>query len=134
MRYLLLVLLLGILSASETVHALDQVNFNVVMPDLTCGKGEQLPNECIVSGRMSARGPQTLNGPVTYYCDIRYTYVAAGSESQEIRFNGRVMLHGELTVTNGRGSQMLEAPVTISLSQKARRIELAEIGCYQGRK
>lgn len=134
MRYLLLALLLSILSVPGSAQALDQVNFNVVMPDLTCGKGEQLPNECTVSGRMSARGPQTLNGPVRYYCDIRYTYVAAGSENQEIRFNGRVMLHSELTVTNGRGSQMLEAPVTINLSQKARRIELAEISCYQERK
>lgn len=129
-RILLLFACAAIFMVTGTASALDPINVNLIMPDLTCGKGEQQPNECILSGRIAVRGPQTMNGPFKYYCDLRYTYVAAGSEQQEIRFNGRVLHHGEVTLTNGRARVVLETPVTITLSQKARRIELAEIACY----
>lgn len=130
MRRILPLVICSILTVPVAAVALDQITINVLMPDLTCGKGEQLPNECTLSGRLSARGPQSLNKPVNYYCDLRYTYVAAGSQQQEIRFNGRVIHHGEITLTGGRAQQSLETPVTITLSQKASRIELAEIACY----
>lgn len=130
MHRILPLVICSILAAPVTAFALDQITINVLMPDLTCGKGEQLPNECTLSGRLSARGPQTLQGPVKYYCDLRYTYVAAGSQQQEIRFNGRVIHHGEITLIDGRARQQLESPVTITLGQQARRIELAEIACY----
>lgn len=130
MHRILPLVICSILTVPVTAVALDQITINVLMPDLTCGKGEQLPNECTLSGRLSARGPQSLNGPVNYYCDLRYTYVAAGSQQQEIRFNGRVIHHGEITLVNGRARQPLETPVTITLSQKASRIELTEIACY----
>lgn len=130
MQRLLIILFASILLAPVGVQATDQITINVAMPDLTCGKGEQLPNECILSGRMSVRGPETLSGTVKYYCDLRYSYVAAGSEQQEIRFNGRVLHHGEVTLTRGRAKTMLETPITITLSEKARRIELADLACY----
>lgn len=130
MRQLLVLLVSIVLLAPVVVQATDQITINVAMPDLTCGKGEQLPNECILSGRLSARGPETVNGVVKYYCDLRYTYVAAGNEQQEIRFNGRVLHHGEITLTQGRARTILETPITITLSEKARRIELAELACY----
>ena len=123
---LLTVLLLFPVSAS----ALDQTTINVTMPDLTCGKGEQQPNECTLSGRLTARGPQSLKGLFKYYCDLRYSYVAAGSEYQEIRFTGRLLHRGEITLSNGRARTVLEVPVTINLPQKAQRVELAEISCY----
>jgi len=102
MHRILPLVICSILTVPVAAVALDQITINVLMPDLTCGKGEQLPNECTLSGRLSARGPQSLNGPVNYYCDLRYTYVAAGSQQQEIRFNGRVIHHGEITLVNGR--------------------------------
>lgn len=130
MYRLLLTLLSTLLLLPAAAAARDEITFNVAMPDLSCGKGEQQPNECTLSGRLSARGPQTLNGPVKYYCDLRYTYVAAGSAQQEIRFSGRVLHHGEITLANGRAQSTLEVPVSITLSQKALRVELADIACY----
>lgn len=130
MHRILPLVICSILTVPVAATALDQISLNLLMPDLTCGKGEQLPNECTLSGRLSARGPQSLQGPLKYYCDLRYNFIAAGSEQQAIRFNGRVIHHGEITLVNGRARQPLETPVTITLSQKASRIELTEIACY----
>lgn len=130
MQCALLIIIIALSLAPAAASALEPINVNVVMPDLTCGKGDQLPNECTLSGRLSARGPQTMNGPYKYYCDLRYSYMAAGSEQQEIRFSGRLLHHGEITLVNGRARMPLEVPVTITLSQKAQRIELTELACY----
>lgn len=129
-----LCLLCLLLLAPSSVLGFDQLNFNLVMPELSCGKGEQQPHECTLSGRFAVRGPNELTGAVRYYCDIRYSYVAAGSESQEIRFTGRTIYHGEVQVTNGRARLQLEVPLSVSVPQKARKIELAEVACYQDRK
>jgi hypothetical protein len=115
--------------AVTPLWAAESVNIQVSMPTLTCGKGDLAPEECILNGTMRLRGAETLNGPVRYYCDIRYTYVAAGNESQAIRFNGRIIYHGEATLTKGRAQQELAAPLTLKLSNQARQIEVAEIGC-----
>ena len=126
-----LLILAAILILPAVASALDQISINVALPNLTCGKDNQQPNECTLSGIVAARGPNTLNGPIKYHCDIRYTFVAAGSDQQEIRFPGRTLHHGELVMTNGRARVPLEVPVTITLSPEARRVELAELACYQ---
>lgn len=116
------------LSATPLLAA-EPVSIQVSMPSLTCGKDGLAPEECILNGTMRLRAAETLNGPVRYYCDVRYTYVAAGNESQAIRFNGRIIHHGEATLTNGRAQKELAAPLTLKLSERARQIEVAEIGC-----
>lgn len=109
--------------------AAEQVSIQVKMPALVCNKGVLEHNECILSGTMQTRGPEILNGPLRYYCVIRYSYVAAGSESQAIRFNGQVLHHGELTMVKGKGNKELAEQVVLKLSRHARQIEISEMGC-----
>lgn len=99
------------------------------MPSLTCGKDGLEPHECILNGTMRLRGADNLNGPIRYYCDVRYNYVAAGNESQAIRFNGRTLFHGEETLVQGRAKRELAEKLILKLSSNARQIEVAEIGC-----
>lgn len=89
------------------------------------------PNECILNGTMQLRGAERLNGPVRYFCGIRYSYVAAGSANQAIRFTGRVMFHGEEKLVKGRARLELAEKLTLKLSNQARQVEVAEIGCEQ---
>lgn len=116
------------LAASRT-SAAEPVSIQIAMPALTCNKAGQEHNECILSGTFRARGPEGLNGPLRYYCDIKYTYVAAGSASQAIRFNGRVLHHGEVTIEKGRAERNLAEQLTLKMSSRAHQVELAEIGC-----
>jgi hypothetical protein len=99
------------------------------MPSLTCGKDGAEQNECILNGTIRLRGADSMNGPVRYYCDLRYSYVAAGNESQAIRFNGRVLFRGEEKLVQGRAKRELVEKLTLKLSSNARQIEVAEIGC-----
>lgn len=126
-----LLILAVILTLPAVASAWDQISINVALPNLICGKDNQPQNECTLSGILVAHGPRTLTGPVKYHCDIRYTFVAAGSEQQEIRFPGRALHHGELVLTNGRARISLEVPVTLTLSPEAHQIELADLACYQ---
>jgi uncharacterized cupredoxin-like copper-binding protein len=114
---------------TTTVVAAEPVSIQVAMPSITCGKDGLEPNECILNGTMRLRGADNLNGPVRYYCDVRYSYVAAGNESQAIRFNGRVLFHGEEKLVQGRAKRELAEKLTLKLSSNARQIEVAEIGC-----
>lgn len=118
------------LSASPLVAA-EPVSIHVTMPSLTCGKDGMEPNECILNGTMQLRGAERLNGPVRYFCGIRYSYVAAGSANQAIRFTGRVMFHGEEKLVKGRARLELAEKLTLKLSNQARQVEVAEIGCEQ---
>ncbi len=111
------------------LYAAEQVFIQVAMPTLTCGKAGAEPNDCVLSGTLRARGPENLNGPLRYYCDIKYSYVAADNENQAIRFNGRILHHGELTLSKGRAQRELAEPLTLKLSSRAHRVEIAEIGC-----
>jgi len=111
------------------VLAAEPVSIQVAMPALACGKDGLEQNECILNGTMRLRGADNLNGPVRYYCDVRYSYVAAGNESQAIRFNGRVLFHGEEKLIQGRAKRELAEKLTLKLSSSARQIEVAEIGC-----
>lgn len=109
--------------------ALEPISIQIAMPTLTCGKEGLEQNECILNGTMRLRGADNLNGPVRYYCDVRYSYVAAGNESQAIRFNGRVLFHGEEKLVQGRARRDLAEKLTLKLSSNARQIEVSEIGC-----
>ena len=115
--------------APSPLNAAEPVSIQVAMPSLTCGKDGMEPNECILNGTMRLRGADNLNGPVRYYCDVRYSYVAAGNESQAIRFSGRVLFHGEEKLVQGRARRELAEKLTLKLSSQARQIEVAEIGC-----
>ncbi len=119
----------AVILTATPLLASDQLNIQVSMPTLNCGKGLLEPNECILGGTMKARGSESLNGSVRYYCDIRYTYIAAGSENQAIRFNGRVVHHGEITLVNGRAQKELIEKLTLKLTSHAKQIEVSEIGC-----
>lgn len=117
------------LTLSAPLLAAEPVSIQVGMPSLTCGKDGVELNECILNGTIRLRGADDLNGPVRYYCDVRYSYVAAGNESQAIRFNGRVLFHGEEKLVQGRAKRELAEKLTLKLSSSARQIEVAEIGC-----
>lgn len=126
-----IITILGIiltLSASPLL-AIEPISIQVAMPALTCGKDGLEQNECILNGTMRLRGSDNLNGPIRYYCDVRYSYVAAGNESQAIRFNGRVLFHGEEKLVQGRAKSELAKKLMLNLSSNARQIEVAEIGC-----
>ena len=127
-RHAVTAVVLLILTAT-TAAAIEPVSIQVAMPTLTCGKDGLEPNECILNGTIRLRGADNLNGPVRYYCDVRYSYVAAGNESQAIRFNGRVLFHGEEKLVQGRAKRDLAEKLTLKLSSNARQIEVAEIGC-----
>jgi len=127
-RYAVTAGALLILSAATGLAA-EPVSIQVAMPSLTCGKDGAEFNECILNGTMRLRGADSLNGPLQYYCDVRYSYVAAGNESQAIRFNGRVLFHGEEKLVQGRAKRELAEKLTLKLSSNARQIEVAEIGC-----
>ena len=114
---------------ATTAAAIEPVSIQVAMPTLTCGKDGLELSECILNGTIRLRGADNLNGPVRYYCDVRYSYVAAGNESQAIRFNGRVLFHGEEKLVQGRAKRDLAEKLTLKLSSNARQIEVAEIGC-----
>ncbi len=122
-------LIMTLTLAASPLLAAEPVSIQVSMPSLTCNKEGMEPNGCILSGTLRARGPETLNGPLRYYCDIKYTYIAAGSESQAIRFNGRALHHGELTLVNGKANRELAEQLILKLSSHARQVEIAEIGC-----
>lgn len=111
------------------LQAAEPVSIQVKMPLLTCNKGILEHNECILTGTMRARGPETLNGPLRYYCVIRYAYVAAGNESQAIRFNGQLVHHGELTMVQGKGNKELSEQLVLSLSSRASQMDITDIGC-----
>ncbi len=114
---------------TPAVAAADEVNFNVAMPSLLCVNTEA-PNECTLTGEMMARGPAGLVKPIKYYCEVTYTYVAAESAQNEIRFSKRFINHGEITLKNGRGRKSLSETVTLDLPNKARKIDLSTISCY----
>ena len=118
-----------LLLSAAPVLAIEPVSIQVAMPTLTCGKDGLEQNECILNGIMRLRGADNLNGPVRYYCDIRYSYVAAGNESQAIRFNGGVLFRGEEKLVQGRARRELAEKLTLKLSSQARQIEVAEISC-----
>lgn len=120
--------LLLALTASPLIAA-EPVSIQVAMPSLTCGKDGLEPNECILNGMMRLRGAESLNGPLRYFCDVRYSYIAAGNESQAIRFTGRVLFHGEEKLVQGRAKRELAEKLTLKLSSNARQIEVSEIGC-----
>lgn len=109
--------------------AASQVYVQVNMPTLVCNKGLLEQNECILSGIIRVNGPAELNGPLKYFCDIRYSYVAAGSSSQSIRFNGRAIHHSEVVVENGKTRQDLTEKVELKLSENPRQVDVLEIGC-----
>ena len=111
--------------------AAEPLSIQVTMPALACGKDGLEPNECILHGTLKLRGAETLNGSVRYYCDIRYSYVAAENANQAIKFNGRIIHHGEASAVLGRAQKELAEPLTLKLSSHARQIEIAEIGCEQ---
>lgn len=115
--------------APSPLIAAEPVNIQVAMPSLTCGKDGTEPNECILNGTMRLRGAENLNGPLRYFCDVRYGYVAAGNESQAIRFTGRVLFHGEEKLVQGRAKRELAEKLTLKLSSNARQVEVTEIGC-----
>jgi hypothetical protein len=117
------------LLTATPLFAAEQLNIQVSMPTLNCGKGLLNPNECILGGTMKVRGSESINGSIRYYCDIRYTYVAAGSENQAIRFNGRAVHHGEITLVNGRAQKELIEKLTLKLTTHAKQIEVSDIGC-----
>lgn len=117
------------LSTSSPLLAADPVNIQISMPSLSCGKGGMAPDECILNGTMRLRGAETLNGPIRYFCSIRYNFIAAGNEKQAIRFSERVIYHGEAKLEKGRGRKELAEPLTLKLSQQARQIEITEIDC-----
>lgn len=124
--------LLSILLASSLpAQAADPITIRISMPTLTCNKGVLEPNECILNGTLRARGPESLNGPVRYYCDLKYTYVAAGNAQQAIRFSGRTLFHGEVQLKEGRATEELSRPLTLKLSNQPRQVEVADIGCEQ---
>ncbi len=127
-RHAVTAVVLLILTAT-TAAAIEPVSIQVAMPTLTCGKDGLEPNECILNGTIRLRGADNLTGPVRYYCDVRYHYTAAGNESQAIRFNGRVLFHGEEKLVQGRAKRELAEKLTLKLSSNARQIEVAEIGC-----
>lgn len=104
------------------------VTINVAIPAITCTSHED-SHTCILSGELMARGPENLTKPVKYYCDIRYRYVAAGNETSSIRFDGRLIRHAEVTLTNGRLRQSLSEPVQLNLPKKAKNVSLTSIAC-----
>lgn len=127
-HYRTLIFLFSLLLSNLSLAYADTVNINVAMPSLSCSKAE--PPECTLSGEMIARGPAEMTKPIKFHCDIKYSFVAAGSEQQEIRFNSRVIHHSELTLKNGRLRKSLNEPVNITLSKTPRSIEISTIYCY----
>ena len=123
------IVLAALLAALVCTAAAEDLNFNVAMPSLDCGKTDT-PNECLLTGEMMVRGPSNLVKPVKYYCDIRYNYAAAGSEQQEIRFKGRLLHRGEITLKNGKARKSLSETVTLELSKRASKVELESVSCY----
>lgn len=124
--------LLGtLLVSAQPAQAADPVTIRITMPTLTCNKGVLEPNECILNGTLRVRGPENLNGPLRYYCDLKYTYVAAGNAQQAIRFSGRTLFHGEVQLNEGRATEELTRPLTLKLSNQPRQVEVADIGCEQ---
>ncbi len=115
--------------AASPSFANEQISIQVSMPSLVCGKGVLEHDQCILSGTMRLRGPENINGPIRYFCTMRYSYVAAGSENQAIRFNGRVIFHGESILEKGQARRELSEQLTLKLTKKARQVEVDEIGC-----
>lgn len=116
--------------ATATVCQADEaVSIRVSMPTLTCNKGVLEPNECVLSGTMRVRGPETLSGPVRYYCDLRYSYIAAGNEQQAIRFTGRTIFHDEVKLDKGKARLELARQLTLQLNTQARQIEVSDLSC-----
>lgn len=122
-------LISGLLGAGSTAPAAEPLSIRIAMPALVCNKGVLEPNECILNGILRARGPESLNGPQPFYCDLRYSYVAAGSEQQAIRFIDRTLFHGSVALRQGRGTQDMTQPLTLKLSGQARQIEVLELSC-----
>ncbi len=122
-------LLSTLLVSALPAHAADPVTIRVAMPTLTCNKGVLEHNECILNGTLRVRGPESLNGPLRYYCDMKYTYVAAGNAQQAIRFSGRTLFHGEVQLKEGRVTEELSRPLPLKLSNQPRQVEVADIGC-----
>lgn len=117
------------LTTVAAAGANEQLNINILMPTLTCGQGVLEPDQCILSGRLMATGSATINGTVRFYCNLRYQYVAAGSEQQAIRFTNRALFHGEVEMQNGRGRKELNEQLTLKLSSRPRQVEVLEVGC-----
>ena len=124
-------LLSTLLVSALPAHAADPVTIRVAMPTLVCNTGVLEHNECILNGTLRVRGPESLNGPVRYYCDLKYTYVAAGNAQQAIRFSGRTLFHGEVQLKEGRATEELSRPLALKLSNQPRQVEVADIGCEQ---
>jgi len=123
--------LISLLSAATVTACLadEPVSVRVSMPTLVCNKGVLEPNECILSGTMRVRGPETFSGPVRYYCDLRYGYIAAGNENQAIRFTGRTIFHDEVKLDKGRARLELARQLTLQLSEQARQVEVTDLSC-----
>lgn len=126
---LFLIAAVSLLQQVTWADAAPQVYVQVNMPTLTCNKGLLEQNECILSGIIRVNGPADLDGPLKYFCDIRYSYVAAGSSNQSIRFNGRAIHHSEIVVENGKARLELAEKVALKLSENPRQVDVVEIGC-----
>lgn len=122
-------LMFGLFATMPVLAAADEVNFNVAMPSLQCTNPAQF-NECILTGELMARGPETLVKPVKYYCEVHYSYVAAESAQQEIRFSKRLIIRDEITLKGGKARKSLSEAVMLDLPKKARRVDLANMNCY----
>lgn len=120
---------LFLLFSTTVCLAEEPVSIRVNMPTLVCNKGVLEPNECVLSGTMRVRGPESLSGPIRYYCDLRYSYIAAGNENQAIRFTGRTIFHDEITVDKGRARLELTKQLTLQLTSQAKQIEVTDLGC-----
>ncbi len=118
-----------LLQQTTVVFAAPQAYIQVNMPTLICNKGLLEQNECILSGIIRVNGPAELNGPLKYFCNIRYSYVAASSSSQSIRFTGHAIYHSEVIVENGRAMYELTEKVELKLSENPRQVDVTEIGC-----
>ncbi len=123
-------LLIAAAIAIPAIAVADEVNFNVAIPSLTCPGNVETPNECTLTGEMMARGPENLVKPVKYYCEVLYTYIAAETSQSAIRFNGRLIHRGEITLKNGKARKSLSEAVTLDLPRKAQKIDLSSIACY----
>lgn len=119
--------LLTLITVPAIGHAA-QATVNIAVPAITCVNQEE-SHECDLSGELMVRGPESLAGPIKYYCDVRYRYIAAGNDTGSIRFDGRMIKRGEVNLTNGRTRQSLSEPIQLNLPKKAKNVTLTSVAC-----
>lgn len=128
-RTFISIILPGLLALPGSLLAASvPVTVSIAIPAITCTSHEDT-HDCILSGELMARGPENLTKPVKYYCDIRYRYVAAGNDTNSIRFDGRLIRHAEVTLINGRLRRSISEPVQLNLPKKAKNVSLTSIAC-----